>query len=279
MKCLQSKIYGMVALFYSLAFFALFMQPASHPLPLFPLISSASAEEGLSAKQIAQKVFDRDRGENSRAMALMVLVNKKGNKRTRKFETLRIKRDVLETQLIRFLTPADIRGTAFLTVEKDDWETNQFLYLPALRRTRRIVSSQKSHSFVNSDFSYEDMERHPVDNYSYTMEGDASINNVLCYVISSQPNKGIKSQYAIVRSHISKDSFVPLLSQFFDSRGKMIKQHKVIKLEKIQGIWTESTIMMENFKKKHKTYINIQKIEYNTDVNPEELSQQALENF
>ena len=118
-----------------------------HVFLFFSCSSSVFAGEEISAKKIAQKVFDRDRGNNSRAKALMVLINKKGDKRTREFETLRIKEGERERQLIRFLAPADIRGTGFLTIEKKGWETDQFLYLPALRRTRRIVSSQKSHSF------------------------------------------------------------------------------------------------------------------------------------
>lgn len=272
MTFLKKNIYGIVALFYTLALFTL---PV---LPLFSL-TSAFAEEELSARQIAQETFDRNRGDNSRASALMVLVDKKGDKRTRKLEALRIKQGDLENQIIRFLSPADIRGTGFLTIEKEGWDTDQFLYLPALRRTRRIVASQKSHSFVNSDFSYEDMERNPVDNYSYTMEGTSTINNLPCYVISSQPKKGIESQYTTVKSHITKGFFVPLLTEFFNDKGKMIKQYKVMKLEKIQNIWTESTVMMETLKTKHKTYIKIQNIEYNTDINTEALSKEALESF
>ncbi|MFH1936650.1 MAG: outer membrane lipoprotein-sorting protein, partial [Bacteroidota bacterium] len=66
---------------------------------------------------------------------------------------------------------ADINGTGFLIIEKAGYESDQFLYLPALRRSRRIVSSQKSHQFVNSDFTYEDIERHPVENYIYDIKG------------------------------------------------------------------------------------------------------------
>ena len=280
-KDLQKKscITVVITLYYALlAFFAPFT-PHQLNMPFIKLIPDASAEEPLSPKQIAQKAFDRDRGENSRATAQMVLVNSKDDKRTREFESLRIKQGKLETQMIRFLSPADIRGTGFLTVENEGWKNDQFLYLPALRRSRRIVSSQKSNSFVNSDFSYEDMERHPVDDYSYIMEGDTTINSLPCYIITSRPNKGTESQYSMVKSHIIMESFVTLLMQFFDKKGSMIKQYKVMKLEKIQNIWTESTIMMEDIQKKQKTYINIQKIEYNTNMNRDELSQQSLENF
>ena len=83
----------------------------------------------------------------------------------------------------------------------------------------------------------------------------------------------------MVKNYITKDSFVALISMFFDDKEKLIKQYKVMKLEKIQNIWTESTVMMEDIRKNHKTYIKIQEIEYNTDVTVDSLSQQALENF
>lgn len=273
------RIGSMVLCYIIIILIASTMPALLTPITFISLISEASAQESLSAAQIAQKVFDRERGDNSRSTAQMVLINSKGDKRIRDFEALRIKQGKLETQMIRFLSPADIRGTGFLTLENEGWKNDQFLYLPALRRSRRIVSSQKSNSFVNSDFSYEDMERHPVDDYSYIMEGDTTINSLPCYIITSRPNKGTESQYSMVKSHIIMESFVTLLMQFFDKKGSMIKQYKVMKLEKIQNIWTESTIMMEDIEKKQKTYINIQKIEYNTNMNRDELSQQSLENF
>ena len=240
---------------------------------------TVSAQAPLSPNDVAQRVFDRERGENAHSTAQMVLVNNKGKKRSRKFTALRLKRGALESNLIRFLEPADINGTGFLTIEKDGWETDQFLYLPALRRTRRIVSSQKSHSFVNSDFSYEDMERHPVDDYHYTLEPETEINGVPCYVLLSRPKDGVESQYDKVITHIVKETFIPLLTHFYDSKGKMVKQYKVMKLEKVQNIWTEKVILMENLKKDHKTYISIDQIEYNGDIDATALTQQALENY
>ena len=209
----------------------------------------------------------------------MVLVGKNGQKRTRTFKNLRMVKDDLETQLIRFTSPADIDGTAFLTVEKPGWETDQFLYLPALRRTRRIVSSQKSSRFVNSDFTYEDMERHRVDDYDYTITGSTTTSGVDCYILETTPKPETVSQYARTIGHIAKAALVPLYAEHFDAKGTKIKHYKVMNLEKIQGIWTESTVMMEDIIKNHQTYIKIQSIEYNTDIDPSRFSSQTLEEY
>lgn len=172
-------------------------------------------------------------------------------------------KDDLETQLIRFTSPADIEGTAFLTVEKPGWETDQFLYLPALRRTRRIVSSQKSSRFVNSDFTYEDMERHRVDDYDYTIKGSITTSGVDCYILKTTPKPETVSQYARTIGHIAKETLVPLYAEYFDAKGTKIKHYKVLNLEKIREIWTETTLMMEDIKKNHQTYIKTQSIKYN----------------
>jgi len=228
---------------------------------------------------IARQVFDRDRGRNSISTAIMVLVNKNDTKRSRTFTNTRILEDGLEKQLVRFTSPADINGTGFLTIEKKGYETDQFLYLPALKRTRRIVSTQKSQHFVNSDFTYEDMERHSVDNYHYTIKVDQTIGDIECYVLEIRPKENIDSEYSVTKSLISKTSFVPIFVEYYDKKGKHIKTYKVLQLELKQNIWTESIVMMEDVIKRHKTFIKLQHIEYNTDITSDQISKAALENY
>ncbi|PID78183.1 MAG: outer membrane lipoprotein-sorting protein [Deltaproteobacteria bacterium] len=243
------------------------------------LISTSSFAKNLSARDIAEKVFHRDNGKNSIANAQMVLIDSNGKKRTRNLVHKRYKENELERQLIRFLSPPDIDGTGFLTIEKKGWETDQFLFLPALRRTRRIVSSQKDQRFVNSDFTYEDMERHPVDDYLHELKGSAELNKFKCYVLESKPKKGANSQYSKTITLVHKDSFIPLFTKFFDKKNNFIKTYKVLKLKKIQGIWTEIIVSMTNHLKNHKTFIKTNKIVYNTDINKEDLSRKKLEHY
>ncbi len=248
---------------------------------LLVLITSsfcANAQE-MTGRILAQKVFDRDRGKNSVSVAQMVLVSKSGRKRIRQFTTKRLLENGLERTMIRFTAPADINGTGFLTIEQPGWKTEQFLYLPALRRTRRIVSSQKSSRFVNSDFTYEDMERHSVDNYTYKITGHNTISGIAVYTLETRPKKGIDSQYSLTISQVAEHSFVPLSVQFFDKKGKHIKTYKVLKLGKVQGIWTESMVSMENFRRRHKTYIKLDKIIYNTHINKDMISEKILKNY
>jgi len=238
-----------------------------------------TAAEPLTGESIARQVFDRDRGKNSISTATMILENEKGDKRSRTFTNKRILEGGLEKQLIRFTEPADINGTGFLTIEKPGYETEQFLYLPALRRSRRIVSSQKSHQFVNSDLTYEDMERHPVEHYMYEIKGEKKLDATDCYILETRPKDIVNSQYSLIKAYISKQSFVALFAEYYDKKGTHIKTYRVLGFEQKQNIWTETRVMMEDVVTRHKTHINLEHIEYNTDMTSDQISSNALEKF
>ena len=118
-----------------------------------------------------------------------------------------------------------------------------------------------------------------VDDYLYKITGIKTIGKIECYAMETRPKKNIKSQYSLTKSLIAKNSLAPVYAEYFDQRGKLIKKYKTVKLEKIQGIWTESAIMMEDLKKEHKTFIKIQHIEYNRDIDASKISKQALGNY
>ncbi len=250
---------------------------------IFPLDCYVLAQTGISKPitgiWLARQVFDRDRGKTAYSSATMALINKNNDKKIRTFTNTRILEKGLESQLIRFTSPADINGTGFLTIEKQGSETDQFLYLPALRRSRRIVSSQKSHRFVNSDFTYEDMERHPVDNYEYKILGEKITADLQCYELETRPKENVQSQYSKTVSLIAKESFVPIFVNYFDLKGKLIKKYKVVKLELIDNVWTESIVVMEDVVKSHQTYIKLNAIQYNMDLRSDQVSKSALENY
>lgn len=230
----------------------------------------------LSGRELAQKVFDRETGRDATASVEMVLLNKRGKKRVRTFDSFAKHYGTLIRQAIRFTSPADIKGTAFLSIEKAAGETDQFLYLPALRRARRIVTSQKSHRFVNSDFTYEDMERRPVDDSQHTIAGEDRKGPIMCFVLESRPKKGVSSQYSLVKSWITKETYVPVYTEFFDKKGRLIKKYKVLRLEKKQGIWTEMYVKMEDLRRKHKTFLNVKTVTYNTGLEDRLFEVQSL---
>ena len=171
----------------------------------------------------------------------------------------------LMNSFIEFTSPADIDGTRFLTLENIAKDDTQHLYLPALGRSRRIAGGQKKQSFVNTDFTFEDMERRHPDKDTHKLLKSEKFNDWDCYVIESIPmNK--KSQYSKIISWVDKKSFVPVKTDFYDKKGKYFKVFTVTKLELKDNIWSQTDTIMENIKKKTKTMMTQLDIRYNTGL-------------
>lgn len=235
--------------------------------------------DNLSAREVAQKVYHRDMGRDMQAMGSMKLISESGHVREREMITLRKDTDSERRVLIRFTSPADIENTAFLVIEDTaDNSTRQHLYLPALKRTRRIVSAQQGRSFVNSDFTYEDMQRHPVDEWNYELKDSEAILGHPCYVLVSTPKPETDTQYQKIVSWIGKEHFIPLRTRFWDKKGDQFKTYRVEEFAIIDGIATEIEVVMEDHSDKHVTRLSTEKIRYNAGLPDRLLTTRALEN-
>ena len=166
----------------------------------------------------------------------------------------------------RFYTPADIDGTAFLTWENNDGDDDQFLYLPALRRVRRVVSNQKKNRFVNTDFTYEDLQRRKVDQDTHRILKTETYDDRLCWVLESIPVENANSQYSRRVSWVAQDLYIPLKVEFYDKRGRLVKQLLNRNLKKIDGFWTVMDAEMQDLNKKTRTLMRISEIKYNRGI-------------
>ena len=238
----------------------------------------ATASEQLTPQQVAQKVYDRYIGDDMQMRGRMDLISKKGHVRTREFLSLSKDSDTERKQLIRFTAPADISGTGFLTLEKKkNNKTDQHLYLPALKRTRRIVASQKGRSFVNSDFTYEDMQRHPVENWDYHLDSPEKLSGSNCYVLISTPKPDTKTQYSKMMTWVEMEHFMPLKTVSWNKKGERFKIYSVNKFDIIDNIATATDVFMEDLLSEHKTRLKTQEIIYNSNLKDSLFTIRALE--
>ena len=134
---------------------------------LLTLTLTLSSIFALDAREIAQKVHDRDEGDNYTANMKMILIDKNNITRVRDLKTYTKNKGEDKLKLMFFLTPADVRNTAFLTHDFEDSskDDDQWLYLPEVQKVKRIASSDKSASFMGSDFTYSDMTSRNVQDY------------------------------------------------------------------------------------------------------------------
>ncbi len=239
-------------------------------IALTGLLLGALPATAMDGVQIAHKVLDRDEGQDATAKIRMLLIDKKGKKRFRSLISVVKKYGDVSKIFMRFESPADIKGTAFLTWENKDGDDEQFLYLPALHRVRRIVSSQKSNTFVNTDYTYEDLQSREVEQDDHRVLREEKVGQYDCWVLESVPKNKKDSQYSKRVSWIIKEIYLPIKTEFYDSRGRLQKVLTGKKIKKIDGIWTILDAEMRHLKKKHRTLMKTDEIQYNKNV-PDEI--------
>ena len=156
---------------------------------LLALIATQPALAEMTAREIMQKVDDRDDGDNKVNDMTMTLIDKKGNKRVRSIRSYNKDKGEDKQSIMFFLTPADVKDTAFLTYDYDafDKDDDQWLFLPALRKSKRIASSDKSGSFMGSDFNYSDMTRKNLDAYDFKILKEQEVRGAKTWIIETQP--------------------------------------------------------------------------------------------
>jgi len=146
----------------------------------------ASAEKGL---EIAIEADSRDKGfGNSTSQMTMILMDKYGQSTERAIRNRTFEGDNEgDKSLVIFDSPGDVRGTAFLSHTKKADPDDQWLYLPALKRVKRIASSNRAGPFMGSEFSYEDIASQEIEKYSYNYLRDETLNGLDCFVVEYDP--------------------------------------------------------------------------------------------
>jgi hypothetical protein len=248
------------------------------------LLSTPAAAE-LTGREIMERVDARDDGDNAVQDMAMTLIDKNGHRRERKIRSFR--RDQGEdTQTIMFFqSPADVKDTGFLTFDYDDPDADddQWLYLPALKKTKRIASSDKSGSFMGSDFTYADMSSRELDHYDYRLLKEAEVNGHAVWIVEAIPNteKEIdETGYTKSVFFVRQDNDVVVRSKNWVKKGKREKYLDVKKLEMIDGIWISTEMHMTTKKGKatlHKTVIKADNIRFNQDLAESQFTIRQLE--
>ena len=232
-------------------------------LIIFPLITIAQTDEE-KGYQIVSDAIDADRGFGSSTVDLkMVLKNKNGqiSERTLSNKTLELDIDG-DKSMIVFTSPKDIKGTSTLTFTHKKGADDQWLFLPSIKRTKRISSSNKSGPFVGSEFAYEDLSSVELEKNTYKFikdEGDLLF--VEQYPVD--PKSGYKKRIA---SYNKAKNYRLEMIQFYDRKGSLLKTltYSEYKLYR-DKFWRASKLEMINHQSNKETQLFFNN--YNFDVN------------
>ena len=216
--------------------------------------------------EVMRHVYERPNGDNMQATLNMTITNSRGSTRERSMVQFRQDDGVTEKKIMFFTAPADVRNTSFLSYSyADGGNDDQWIYLPALGRVRRIASDKSNESFMGSDFTYDDMGvRHPsVD--THTILREEIIDGWTCYVVESVP-KEQNSEFAKTISWVIKDEWIGLKKEFLAADGEVIRELEIDDYQEIDGIWVITDMTMNNRKKNTSTRISMNEVSFDNNL-------------
>jgi len=241
------------------------------------LVKAETAEEkGLA---IAVEADKRDSGfTDFTSNMVMELRNKQGDVSTRtiRLKTLEVKGDGDKSMSI-FDEPADVKGTAFLTYSHALIPDEQWLYLPALKRVKRINSKNKSGPFMGSEFAYEDLASQEVAKYTYKYIRDEKLNDVDCFVVERYPAYE-HSGYTRQLAWVNKDRYVAEKIEFYDRKNDLLKtlinsDYK----QYLEQYWRPSEMLMENHQTGKSTLLRWENYVFKTGLSDDDFSRNSLQ--
>jgi outer membrane lipoprotein-sorting protein len=193
-----------------------------------------SAVFALDGTEIMQKVYERKKPVFTKAAVVMTLTSKDGSVETRQVGEYGRDKDGVSDVVMIFLSPAAVKDTRFLQKENKGSDDDKWIYLPALRATRRVASSEGDKSFVGTDFTYDDMSTREVTKDSHELVREEKKNGFDCYVVKSTPvDKGDQYLYRI--SWVDKATSIPVYIEMYDKTGKLIKTNEIKSLQPKAG--------------------------------------------
>jgi Outer membrane lipoprotein-sorting protein len=249
-----------------------------------PGVAQKPATGAETPEWVAQQIDQRESGRDGRLEMQMKLFDRQGRARERLLVITSLRRSGTrgDRELVRFLSPGDIKGTALLVWEHPRAEDERFLFLPALGRVRRIAGTEKQESFVGSDLSYEDIGGRELDDYTYGFtQRDASWMGpdgqaYPAWQLESRA-KDERSAYPRAVSLVRKDNFVVVAADVFNRRNEREKHYQVRRLDRIDGVWTAMDLVMTNETQKTRTELAVTNAKYNIGLTEADFSRRALE--
>jgi outer membrane lipoprotein-sorting protein len=182
----------------------------------------------------------------------------------------------MDKKIMFFMAPADVRGTSFMNWSyADGRDDDQWIYLPALKRTKRISSDGKSDYFMGSDFTYDDLgDRHPGED-THTLLREETLDGKACWVVESIP-KEEDYMYSKTITWVMKDNYLGLRREFYDEDGDLLKILTIHKFDNIDGFWTILETEMKNVQKDHKTNMAFNNVQINQGIPDSRFTERSM---
>lgn len=252
---------------------------------ILALLFLAQAQDNLTGRQIMEKARDAQTLSGTEYVGTLIIYDKKGNERTRKIAAASrdYPEEAVSKRIIRFLEPADVKGTAMLIFDYDDRDDDMWIYMPSLRKTRRIVSSDKGKSFMGSEFSNSDMAAENMEEFTYNLQGEESFKETDCWKIEVLPvDETVAEENGFSRkiTWIGKNDFVMRHALFYDLFEELHKEQTnsdVRLLDAAGQKYQAAEMIMVNVQNGRQSIMRMDQVLFNPNVKDEYFTTRYLE--
>ena len=229
------------------------------------------------ARKIVEEAQRRTGSKSQRYEGLLEVLDGKGKVADKRWLFTRLGSHGQSKAVLRFVAPAEVKAVALLIVNHPDRASDQWMWTPALQRERRIALQDRSTRFFGTDFSFEDLEERDVNQYNYRLLGEEVIDGAACWRIESTPSEKKVSQYAKSEVWIRKDTYALAQVESY-IKTAVVRRLKYSNFAQQQGIWTGRRLEMSDLRRKSRTILTLERLEYNVPLKDEDFTLQALRN-
>lgn len=252
-------------------------------LSIVLLLISQFTLAGLTSSEIMDKNIKQQKVNDEAVTIKMELTNKKGKTRKRTIDLSSMTNNKDEqNSLIKFTAPKNISGTGLLTLESAEKEDDQWLYLPAIKRSRRISAANQTDPFMGTDFSYEDLNIEDMKSFEYSLLGMEEVDGNKAFKIEAKPagkSTAEDSGYARRIIWVREKDFVTAQVHYFDKNDVLSKVLTTSDIKPIDnsGVSRAHLITMKNMKTQHTTKLHYGDFSINKGINTNLFTTRSLE--
>lgn len=251
---------------------------------LFSIITILTTTNTLAQtpEQISKKSLDAISIESFEMLATLTIYDARGNERQRKISTANRKFGSTNKTLMRFTAPAEVQGTSFLIHNHDDKESDMWIFMPAIRRVRRIAGDDKANNFMGSEFKNSDMSTPKTQDFNYKNIGTATIDGKTCWKIEIVPkNSSIEDAYGFSKqiSYIEQGTYLARKVEYYDFSGRLHRTQTISDYkQQTGGKYFAFKMEMKNEQNGRKSVMIIDAFQVGSNMPESSFAPAALEN-
>jgi hypothetical protein len=230
------------------------------------------------ARAIMASVYTQDGSRDTTLNATFEIFDRDGHRTQKNFTYRRIGAPGDSRTLVVFTDPEEVRGVALLSIERSGVPAAQYIYTPATERVRSVAPQQRTARFLGTDFTFEDIRQHELEDFTYRLLGSTDlIDGRRTWKIEAIPVTAENSQYRSIDYWVEQDTPVIIYAEMFDQQGMKVRVEHASDVRRVSGIWGARHTEIQTVGDGTRTVLVIHAVKVNTGLDPREFTPEALE--